>query len=163
MATILSQIVEVCVFKREKSKVQYLLLQRAAGEKLYPNIWQIVTGRIKQNETAVEAALRELQEETGLPVKRFWVAPVVDSYVDIEKDAVQLAPVFAAEVGAQHKVHLSSEHEHSEWLTYSAARKRIVWPGQKHALEIVHEYIAGGKEAAGLLEIKKPYLERMSL
>lgn len=155
MSTILNQIVEVCVFKRVKSKPQYLLLQRAAQEKLYPNIWQIVTGTIKQNESAQEAALRELNEETRLPVKQFWVAPVVDSYFNVQQDAIQLAPVFAVEVDDKSEIRLSKEHQRHEWLTYSTARERLVWPGQRHVMDIVHEFIASEKETGRLLEITR--------
>lgn len=153
MATILSQIVEVCIFRWIAREPQYLLLQRADNEELYPGLWQIVTGSMKKNESADKAALRELEEETGLLLKRFWTVPIVDSFFDIRNDAVQMVPVFAAEVDAALNVRLSHEHQHFEWLAYAVARERTVWPGQRQTIEIVHEFIAGGKEAARLLEI----------
>ena len=153
MATILSQIVEVCIFRWIAGEPQYLLLQRADDEELYPGIWQIVTGSIKKNENTDKSALRELEEETGLRLKRFWTVPIMDSYFDIRNDAVQMVPVFAAEVDASLNVRLSREHRRFEWLSYTAARDRVVWPGQRQAIEIVHEFIAGKKEAARLLEI----------
>ena len=153
MATILSQIVEVCIFRWIADKPQYLLLQRADDDELYPGIWQVVTGTMKKNESADKAALRELDEETGLRVKRFWTVPFVDSYFDLQNVAVQMVPVFAAEVDAALNVRLSCEHRRYEWLEYTAARERTIWPGQRQAIEIVHEFIAGGKEAARFLEI----------
>jgi dATP pyrophosphohydrolase len=155
LATILSQIVEVCIFRWIAGEPQYLLLQRADDEELYPGIWQIVTGSMKKNESADKAALRELEEETGLRLKRFWTVPIMDSYFDIRNDTIQMVPVFAAEVDAALNVRLSDEHRRFEWLAYAAARDRVVWPGQRQAIEIVHEFIAGGKEAARLLEITK--------
>jgi dATP pyrophosphohydrolase len=77
----------------------------------------------------------------------------MDSYFDIRNDTIQMVPIFAAEVDAALNVRLSHEHRRFEWLTYVAARDRVVWPGQRQAIEIVHEFIAGGKEAARLLEI----------
>ena len=153
MATILSQIVEVCIFRWIAREPQYLLLQRADNEELYPGLWQIVTGSMKKNESADKAALRELEEETGLHPKRFWTVPIMDSYFDIRNDTIQMVPVFAAEVDAALNVRISHEHRRFEWLAYAAARDRAVWPGQRQAIEIVHEFIAGGKEAARLLEI----------
>jgi dihydroneopterin triphosphate diphosphatase len=155
LATVLSRMVEVCIFRRSRGKTQYLLLQRADDEELYPGIWQIVTGSLKKKERAEKAALRELKEETGLKLKRFWTVPFLDSYFDIKKDAVQMVPIFAAEIDMMLSVHLSHEHQRFEWLAYEEARERIAWPGQRKAIKIVHDYIANGKEAARMLEIMK--------
>jgi dATP pyrophosphohydrolase len=151
----MSQIVEVCVFKISQSKPQFLLLKRAANEELYPRIWQIVTGTIKQNESAIDAALRELNEETGLSVKRCWTVPYVDSYFDASKNAVQLAPVFAVEIDGTVELKLSSEHEKYKWLTHREAKNKLIWPGQRQVLDIVKEFIISGKDTARLLEIKR--------
>jgi dATP pyrophosphohydrolase len=153
LATILSQIVEICIFRWSTGGPQYLLLQRADDEELYPGIWQIVTGSVKKNERAEKAALRELEEETGLHLKRFWTVPILDSYFDIRNNAVQMVPIFAAEVDAALDVRLSHEHQRFAWLTYATARDRTIWPGQQQAIKIVHEYIVNGKESARLLEI----------
>ena len=64
MPIVLSTMVEVCVFRFSADHPEYLLLKRAPEEPLYPNIWQMVTGSVEAGETAVVAALRELEEET---------------------------------------------------------------------------------------------------
>jgi 8-oxo-dGTP pyrophosphatase MutT (NUDIX family) len=156
MAKVVSEIVEVCVFRRAPSGAEYLLLQRAANEELYPNMWQIVTGTLQQGETALHGALRELSEETNLPVHRLWNVPYVSSFYVVMNDAVQLAPLFAAEVDSACEVKLSEEHQKYEWLSYREARERLVWPAQRQGLEVVHEYIVGGKEAASVTEIFQP-------
>lgn len=150
---IVNQIVEVCVFKVINAETRFLVLQRASKEKLYPELWQIITGTMKKNESAFKAAMRELKEETGLYPKRCWTIPYVDTYFDLAKDTIQLAPVFAVELNSSAEVHLSSEHQRFEWLQYDDAKKRLVWPGQKRAMEIVNEFIIGNKETARLVEI----------
>jgi dATP pyrophosphohydrolase len=150
----LSRIVEVCVFRIESGAPEYLILQRSSVDDLYPGLWQFVTGTLQRSEAGKEAALRELKEETGISAKRFWIVPYVDSYYDSSKDAVQLVPVFAAQADAQSGVVLSSEHQMYEWMKYREAIDRLVWPGQKHVVKIVEEYIVGEKEAGSLLEIK---------
>jgi dATP pyrophosphohydrolase len=135
-------------------ETHFLVLQRAKEEKLYPGLWQIVTGTMKKNERALKTALRELKEETGLSPKRCWTIPYVDTYFDLPKDTIQLVPVFAAELDSSSTLHLSLEHQRFEWLRFEDARKRLVWPGQIHSLDIVHDFIIGNKEAARLVEIK---------
>jgi dihydroneopterin triphosphate diphosphatase len=143
----------VCVWRKFKSKTQYLVLQRAQDDTLYPGLWQIVTGTIKKNEHALKAAVREVKEETGVRPQRCWTIPYVDSYFDLAKDSIQLVPSFAAELDAFSPVRLSAEHQRFAWLHYDDARRRLVWPGQRRSLEIVHEFIIGNKETARLVEI----------
>lgn len=109
------------------------------------------------NETSVNAALRELQEETGLPVRRFWTVPFVNSFYDPAKDCVHLIPVFAADVDSAQEPRLSSEHQRYTWLPYTAARRKLVWPGQQQGLTIVNNFIVGRKDYAALVEIHHPY------
>jgi len=145
--------VEVCVFRVFNTETHFLVLQRAKEEKLYPGLWQIVTGTMKKNESALKAAMREMNEETGLSPKRCWTIPYVDTYFDLVNDTIQLVPVFAVELDSSSIVHLSSEHQRFEWLRFEDARKRLVWPGQRRSMEIVNEFIIGNKETAQLVEI----------
>jgi 8-oxo-dGTP pyrophosphatase MutT (NUDIX family) len=153
LSKIANQIVEVCVFRVLKAETHFLVLQRSKEEKLYPGLWQIVTGTMKKNESAWKAAMRELKEETSLSPKHCWTIPYVDTYFDFAMDTIQLVPVFAAEFDSSSVLHLSKEHQKFEWLHYEDARKRLVWPGQKHSMDIVHEFIIGNTEAARLVEI----------
>jgi dATP pyrophosphohydrolase len=147
-------IVELCVFKRTKKGPLFLLLKRSSDEKLYPDMWQIVTGKIKRAEKAMHAAFRELKEETGFVANRFWVAPIVGSFFDPFGDTVQMCPLFAAEVPSSAEPVLSKEHQQYEWASFERAQKLLVWPGHLSAVEIVRSYIVAEREAASLTEIK---------
>jgi dihydroneopterin triphosphate diphosphatase len=149
-----NQIVEVCAWRVFNAETQYLVLQRAMEETLYPGLWQIVTGTMKKKESAFTAAMRELKEETGLLPLHCWTIPYVDTYFDLAKDAIQLVPVFAVELDPSSTVRISSEHQKFEWLRFEDARRRLVWPGQRHSLEIVHEFIVGNNETARLVEVR---------
>ncbi|KAF2824525.1 hypothetical protein CC86DRAFT_468621 [Ophiobolus disseminans] len=58
----------VIVFNKEG---KLLLVQRAADEKAFPNLWEIPGGKVDDtDETLLHAAVRELKEETGLTATR---------------------------------------------------------------------------------------------
>lgn len=153
MPNIECRIVEVCVFKWDRGKPLYLLLKRAEHEKIYPGIWQIVSGMMEKGEHAVKAAVREFREETGIPPKRFWVVPFVNSFYVAGEDTVHLSAFFAVEVDAKDEPVLSHEHQSYAWHTYEDAKNVIVWPGQRHGLEIVQNFIVSGAEASRLTEL----------
>lgn len=147
MPLIAGKIVEVCVFKFEKDRPWYLLLHRSMSEKIYPNIWQFVSGSIEGDEKAVDAAYRELHEETGMTPKAFWVVPFVNSFYDPEWDSVNLSPMFAAQVETGSTPFLSEEHYEFGWFSYEDALRKLVWPGQREGMRIVQEYIVRGTQA----------------
>jgi 8-oxo-dGTP pyrophosphatase MutT (NUDIX family) len=162
MAAVECTIVESVVFRRSEGGPLYLILQRSPSEELYPGTWQIVTGIIEAGETAVSAALRELQEETSLRLTRFWVVPLLGSFFDAAHDSVQLCPLFAAEVDPAAEPRLSPEHQKYEWMEVEDALKYLVWPGHHKAVETVHQFIVGGRQAARLTEIDHTKAERKS-
>lgn len=149
MPRIASRIVEVCVFASGDAGPLYLLLRRSPAEPIYPGVWQFVSGSVEGEETAVAAARRELAEETSLAPLDFWVVPHVSIFYDPSWDSMNLTPVFAARVSPGSEPKLSPEHTEYLWCDYSGALGMLVWPGQREALRILHEYIVGGSEAAG--------------
>jgi dATP pyrophosphohydrolase len=153
MPDVISTIVEVCVFRFRDSRPEYLLLRRAPDEKLYPGLWQVVTGSVETGETAVDAALRELREETGFTPRAFWSVPFVSSFYDTDRDALILVPFFAAQVSESAEPILSGEHANAEWLSLEAASGRLVWPGQRAGMETVHRCVLSGAECGLLTRI----------
>lgn len=145
--------IEVCPFRIRNDRGEYLLLRRSAHETVHPAMWQYVTGRVEEGESARDAALRELIEETGVRPLRFWVVPAVSSFYDPAADAIRFLAVFAAELDATAAVRLSAEHDACEWLPREEARRRLVWPSQRNSLDIVAQYILGGEEAGTLLAL----------
>ncbi len=108
---------------------------------------------MEKGEHAVKAALREFREETGLTPKRFWVVPFVNSFYVAVDDTVHLSTFFVVEVDAQDEPVLSHEHQAYAWHSYEDAKNIIVWPGQRHGLEIVRNFIVSGAEASRLTEL----------
>lgn len=139
-----SNVIDVYPFRRAGTQVEFLLLKRAPGIWL-GGTWQAVHGKIEAGETAPQAALRELREETGLRRLGFWQLEFVNTFYVAEKDAILMCACFAAEIAADAAIRLSDEHTDYRWEPYEQAAKSYMWPGQRRALrEIMEEIVAPG-------------------
>jgi len=154
MSKIVSNTVQVHIAIVDKNKEpKYLVLQRTNLSKLYPNIWQVVTGKIKKGETALSTALRETIEEINIKPKKIWAVPYVTTFFDVKRDLINLSPVFGALISKNQKVKLSKEHQAFEWLSYKEAYKKLLLRTHKEGATIFHNFIVNGK-SSGLFEIK---------
>ena len=115
---------------------RYLLIRRC--DKFLFGTWQMVTGGIEQGETACRAALREIQEETGLTPSVLYSADAVETFYMQSSDKIACVPVFVAFVEDQ-TVRLSpEEHDAYEWLTFEEAKNKLVWAEQKRVITHIH-------------------------
>ncbi|MCX7984262.1 MAG: NUDIX domain-containing protein [Bacteroidetes bacterium] len=154
MPNIASELVEVYVFRVRNTLREYLLLQRSHNDELYPGIWQVVTGTLQENETALECALRELREETGYKTfKCLWNVPIVNSFYDAKKDAVQLVPIFAIEIHDGTEPMLSPEHKTYRWETFKKTISLLAWPTQRWGVHIVNTFIGTHEPVSALTQI----------
>ncbi|MCX8056717.1 MAG: NUDIX pyrophosphatase [Ignavibacteria bacterium] len=139
MTNVVSKYIELHIIRIKNNRIKFLLLKRAPNEK-YPNIWQMVTGHIRENEKAYEAALRELKEETGLDAEELYSVPVINSVYLSESDEVCLIPVFVCRVNENSDVKISKEHNEFKWVDAKEAIKLLNWEGQKKSVELICEY-----------------------
>jgi dATP pyrophosphohydrolase len=150
---ITANMVEVHLFRENDEGIEFLLLKRSPGE-LYPSIWQMVTGKIKDGEKAYETALREINEETGQRPLRLWTVPNVNSFYSDRDDSIVLIPVFAAMLDADAVIKLSEEHCDFKWISPVEARQMLAWEGQRKSLKIIEDYFMNKNHFFDLLEIK---------
>lgn len=134
-----SYLIEAHMFRIKDGNLEFLLLKRAENE-IYPGIWQMVTGSVKQNEPGYRAALREIREETGLVPVKFWVVPHINSFYSAERDSVCMVPVFAALLENNSKVIISSEHSEYKWLDPGSACNLLAWEGQRESVKTIEKY-----------------------
>ncbi len=132
MPKIKSNLVEVHIFRIVKKDIEFLLLKRAKHDS-YPNLWQMVSGSINVGETAVQAGVREIKEETGLIAEKIFVVPLVNSIFLPDKDEIVLVPVLGCIVSKNSEVSISNDHSDFKWVNLKKARKMLAWPGQKKA------------------------------
>jgi 8-oxo-dGTP pyrophosphatase MutT (NUDIX family) len=144
MPALISDVVDVYVFRRRGREVDFLLLRRRPESRL-GNTWQSVHGRIEPGETAVQAALRELCEETSLEPLRFWQLELVNTFYVAQTEQIMLCPCFAAEVPASAEVRLCHEHTDFRWEAAETAAHSMLWPGHRRAIrEVLEELLLPG-------------------
>jgi len=149
---IISNLIEAHIFREVENGIEFLLLKRSEGQS-YPGIWQMVTGKIKDNEKAYQTALREIKEETGLVPLQLWVAPTVNSFYEPKNEFICLLPVFAVRVDSL-KVKLSDEHTEYKWVKNEEAKKLLAWDGQRKSVQIIEDYFLNEKSFLHFVEIK---------
>jgi len=149
---IISNLIEAHIFREQNGILEFLLLKRAPYQ-YYPNLWQMVSGKIKENETAHAAALREIKEETNLIPEKFWVAPTVNSFYAPDGDYICMLPVFAAKVNYFSEVQISSEHVAFKWVTPEEAKNHLAWEGQRKSVDVIVDYFLNQKTFLNFIEI----------
>ena len=123
------------------------MLRRGPGVRS-AGAWEAVHGGIEWGETPVAAALRELQEETGLTPRAFYNLSRVESFYLHRADRVALIPAFAAVVDNTAVVRLSEEHDAFRWVPVTEATETFAWPRERRAVADLSILLAGGDAGA---------------
>ena len=147
MTTVRTSLVDVYVLRGNDAELECLALRRAPGGRC-PGSWESVHGHIEPAEQPAGAAMRELEEETGLTPLRLYNLSRVELFYQHRMDEVALVPVFAAFVAPGEAVRLSPEHDRQEWLRPDEARERFAWPRERRAVDDIHVLLASGEAGA---------------
>ena len=116
---------------------KYLLIHRCSS--YLPGTWQMVSGGIHKGETAWDAAIREIKEETGLTPDKLYSADAVETFYMLSRNQVTIVPVFVAFVSHLEVTLAPQEHDAYEWLPFEEAQKRLVFSEQRRVIAHVHE------------------------
>ena len=84
----------------------------------------------------MQAALRELREETRLEPAGFYGANHVELPFDPMMDGFHLVLVFAVEADAASEVAVSREHVRAQWCSVAETMERLLWPTQQEAVAV---------------------------
>ena len=118
-----------------------ILLGRRAEGRYLGGTWQLITGSIEPNETAWQAGIREVREETGLAIYEMYRLSHLTQFYRPDIDSICVAPMFAAFVDALAEPAINPEHTHLEWVPIHAASDRLTWPGDHTALDQIKQFI----------------------
>ena len=130
--------------------MEVLLIQREKG--YLGGTWQMVSGKIEKGEKAWEAALREIQEETGIIPDRFYSADLMEIFYEVSQNCINLCPVFVGFVDTEKEIVLSPEHIDFKWVPFRDIGNFVEFEKQvKNAQSIFNNFVL--KEPFDFLEI----------
>ena len=127
----------IVLFTNNSNKNEFLLLNYPQGH------WDFIKGKIEQNETAHETALRETREETGISNIEF-----IDGFEEwveydfrFKKENIHKKVIFFLAKTSEKKIRLSHEHNDYVWLEYDDALKKTTFENAKNVLSKANEFL----------------------
>lgn len=125
-----------------------ILFRVVDGERLYLLLhyphghWDLVKGKIEEGESKQEAALRELEEETGLEAQIRDGFEEQLSYVFRQKDElIEKTVYFLIAQTDSEEIELSHEHIDFAWLSYNQAEGQLTFANAKEVLKKAELFI----------------------
>jgi len=128
----------IVLFRNDSDKNEFLLLNYPQGH------WDFVKGKIEQNETSHETALRETKEETEITNIEF-----VDGFEEsveydfrFKKEDIHKKVIFFLAKTNEKNIKLSHEHNDYLWLEYNDALKKTTFENAKNVLTKANEFLS---------------------
>ncbi|MEM3362470.1 MAG: bis(5'-nucleosyl)-tetraphosphatase [Candidatus Anstonellaceae archaeon] len=122
------------LFRKENSKFYFLILKYRAGH------WDFPRGHVEQNEDELQAALRELEEETSISSIKILDGFSYSYEYDFSDNRHKKVTLFLAKT-TQKSVKLSDEHVDWRWEEFENALKLLTYPHPKEALKKAMEFL----------------------
>ncbi len=116
-----------------------LLLRRRPDDRSFAHRWCLPGGRVEPGESAREAALREIEEETGLAIDI--EAALGARAIDLPERGITFHIHRFVATAASSAVVLSDEHVDARWITREEARRAEELLPSGLAGEVTHELL----------------------
>ena len=128
----------IVLFRNISNKNEFLLLNYPQGH------WDFIKGKIEQDETSHETALRETKEETGISNIEF--IDGFEEYVEYDfrfkNEDIHKKVIFFLAKTSEKKIRLSHEHNDYLWLGYNDAIKKTTFRNAKDVLSKANEFLS---------------------
>ena len=128
----------IVLFRNISNENEFLLLNYPQGH------WDFIKGKIEQNETPHETAIRETKEETGITNIEF-----VDGFEEsveydfrFKKEDIHKKVIFFLAKTNEKNIKLSHEHNDYLWLEYNDALKKTTFENAKNVLTKANEFLS---------------------
>jgi dATP pyrophosphohydrolase len=127
--------VECWLFSRDR---RVLLLQAPARHGEHEAFWQPVTGGVEEGETVLQAALREVREETGLWLTGAELTEVAaDVTVQVSGELSLRKTVYRAEAPSVEVSVNPDEHQAYRWVPADQVADALYWDSNRRTWELV--------------------------
>jgi dihydroneopterin triphosphate diphosphatase len=128
--------VTVFVVRSAAAGREFLQLRRSSGDYL-GGTWQTVRGTSEGGETAVQTALRELREETGLTPMELHSLGLVETFYIAKLDTMWHSAAFLAVVAADATITLDAEHDDFRWLAAGEFERQCMWASERPLVRVI--------------------------
>lgn len=129
--------------RSEAERLEVLLIRRAS-HRIFPGLWQCVTGGVEPGERVPAAAIREVAEETGLgpaQIERFYDLDQVAPFYDDGADSVVVSAIFAARARPAAEPRTSWEHDDLRWVPAADAPALAIWPSYAESIRRLRDVL----------------------
>lgn len=130
--------VTVIVVRGFDGAPRVLVVQRA--ESWLRGAWTLITGGIDPGEEVWAAAVREVDEETGLPIEALYSSEFCDLFYLPDMNEVFISPSFLVFTDDATPVTLDDDHMAHRWLDLDDALAILDMPGHRDVLERVWKH-----------------------
>ncbi len=111
-----------------------LFLQRAHHSKNEPGTWGVPAGKLEPNESPLNAAIRELYEETTIVIKKNMMQPIGTLYIE-KPGGAYAYHMFKVTLKEKPSVQISAqEHDDYIWATHDELKNINLIAGAHEAL-----------------------------
>ena len=122
----------------------FLQLRRAASDYL-GGTWQLIRGCMEPGETAVQAAVREMREESGLTAQELYSLGPVETFYLWPTDTLVNSICFCAIVEPASQIILNPEHDDFRWIPRHDLDAQLMWASERRLVpEICRDILDNG-------------------
>ena len=128
----------IVLFRKEESKILFLLLHYPSGH------WDFVKGKMEQEESTHQTAVRETKEETGITDVAF-----VENFEEwiqynfkYQGELVQKKVVFFLAETKTKEVKISHEHSGYTWLDYNSSMEKTTFDNAQTVLTKAEKWLS---------------------